>query len=146
MYRKFRLYFSLDIKMMFMMVEALLFLAWGRLSKSIPFSKTAPTLGAHMAETPIDISVDKKLMHQVSLAVNVMSKYTFWESECLVKAIAAMKMLERRGIGSTLYLGTAKDENGRLIAHAWVRSGRYFITGTEGMEKFTVVGTFAKNY
>jgi hypothetical protein len=146
MYRKLRLYLSLDLKMMFMMVEALVFLAWGRLFKTIPFSKTAPSLGDHMAETPFDISVDRKQMHQVSQAVNVMSKYTFWESQCLVKAIAAMKMLERRGIGSTLYLGTAKDENGKLIAHAWLRSGRYFITGTVGMEKFTVVGTFAKDY
>ena len=42
-----------------------------------------------------------------------MSRYTFWESQCLVKAIAAMKMLERRQIESTLYLGTAKDENGK---------------------------------
>ena len=39
-----------------------------------------------------------------------MSRYTFWESQCLVKAIAGMKMLERRHIESTLYLGTAKDE------------------------------------
>ena len=63
-----------------------------------------------------------------------MSRYTFWESQCLVKAIAAMKMLERRQIESTLYLGTAKDENGKLIAHAWLRSGPFYITGAEGME------------
>lgn len=146
MYRKLRLYLSLDMKMMFMMIEALIFLAWARLFKNIPFSKTAHSLGVHMAETPIDISVDRKQMHQISLAVNVMSKYTFWESQCLVKAIAAMKMLERRGIGSTLYLGTARDENGIMVAHAWLRSGKYIITGSEGMEKFTVVGTFARNY
>ena len=53
-------------------------------------------------------------------------------------------MLEKRGIESTLYLGTAKDESGELIAHAWLRSGPYFVTGAEGMEKFTVVGKFAK--
>ena len=73
-----------------------------------------------------------------------MSRHTFWESQCLVKAIAAMKMLERRQIESTLYLGTAKDENGNLIAHAWLRSGPFYITGVEAMEKFTVVSKFAK--
>ena len=73
-----------------------------------------------------------------------MSRYTFWESQCLVKAIAAMKMLERRQIESTLYLGTAKDEKGKLIAHAWLRSGPFYITGAEVMEKFTVVSKFAK--
>jgi hypothetical protein len=73
-----------------------------------------------------------------------MSKYTFWESQCLVKAIAAMKMLEKRNIDSTLYLGTARDESGELVAHAWLRSGPYFVTGSEGKEKYTVVGKFAK--
>ena len=76
---------------------------------------------------------------QVSQAVNIMSCYTFWESQCLVKAIAAMKMLERRQIESTIYFGTAKDENGKMIAHAWLRSGPFYITGAEGMERFVVV-------
>ena len=58
--------------------------------------------------------------------------------------MAAMKMLEKRGIESTLYLGMAKDETGALIAHAWLRSGPFYITGSEGMERFTVVGKFAK--
>ena len=53
-----------------------------------------------------------------------MSKYTFWESQCLVKAIAGMKMLERRNIESTLYLGTAKDAKGQMYrSDAWLRSG-----------------------
>jgi hypothetical protein len=44
-----------------------------------------------------------------------------------------------------MYLGTAKDETGKLIAHAWLRSGPLFITGAEVMEQFTVVSKFAKN-
>ena len=74
----------------------------------------------------------------------MMSRYTFWESQCLVKAIAAMKMLEKRQIESTLYLGTAKDETGNMIAHAWLRSGPFYITGVEEMKRFTVVSKFAK--
>ena len=65
------------------------------------------------------------------------------ESECLVKAIAGMKMLEKRNIESTMYLGVAKDEKG-LSAHAWLRSGWLYVSGSEGMEKFTVVEKFAK--
>lgn len=87
---------------------------------------------------------NKAILAKVSQAISITSKYTFWESQCLVRAIAAMKMLERRNIDSTLYLGTAKDEHGKLIAHAWVRSGPFYITGSEGMDKFTIVGTFAK--
>jgi hypothetical protein len=58
--------------------------------------------------------------------------------------MAAMKMLEKRKIDSTLYLGTAKDENGGLIAHAWLRSGPFYITGAEVMDRFTVVSKFSK--
>ena len=55
-----------------------------------------------------------------------------------------MKMLERRKIESTLYLGTGKDEDGSFAAHAWLRSGPYYVTGANGMERYTVVGKFAK--
>lgn len=88
----------------------------------------------------------KQLLKNVSEAVNIMSRYTFWESMCLVKAIAAMKMLERRQVESTIYLGTAKDETGKLIAHAWLRSGPFYITGGEVMDQFVIVSKFAKKY
>ncbi|GAE44160.1 hypothetical protein JCM21738_846 [Mesobacillus boroniphilus JCM 21738] len=52
-------------------------------------------------------------------------------------------MLQRRGINSTLYLGTAKDETGKLIAHAWLRSGSYYVSGAEEMNRFTVVSKFS---
>jgi hypothetical protein len=51
-------------------------------------------------------------------------------------------MLTRRQVVSTLYLGVAK-EKGTLIAHAWLRCGTDYVTGKRGMEKFTVVSTFA---
>ena len=99
-----------------------------------------------MEETHMKQMMHRKTLRMISQAIHIVSKYTFWESQCLVKAIAAMRMLEKRGIESTLYLGTAKDESGELIAHAWLRSGPYYVTGAEGMEKFTVVSKFAKKF
>ncbi|UOR13968.1 lasso peptide biosynthesis B2 protein [Halobacillus amylolyticus] len=143
--KKLRLFLSLDCKSKRMLFEAYFFLAWARYSKRIPFSKLAPSLGVQMQETTYDkMPSHRKMLSGVSQSIQLMSRYTFWESQCLVKAIAAMKMLEKREIGSTLYLGTARDENGELIAHAWLRSGPYYITGAEGREEFTVVGKFAK--
>ncbi|KKI91464.1 stage V sporulation protein S [Bacillus sp. SA1-12] len=128
-----------------LLMESFFYLGIGKYLKSIPFSKVAPTLGKHMEETTFDPPVvNKKVLPKISQAIQIMSRYTFWESQCLVKAIAAMKMLEKRQIESTLYLGTARDQNGELIAHAWLRSGPYYITGFEEMHKFTVVGKFAK--
>lgn len=120
-------------------------MAWARILKAIPFSKVAPTLGVFMNETPLNYNESNGIIvRNISEAIHIMSRYTFWESQCLVRAIAAMKMLERRQIESTLYLGTAKDEKGNLIAHAWLRSGPFYITGAEVMERFIVVSKFAK--
>ncbi|MEH6948039.1 lasso peptide biosynthesis B2 protein [Bacillus sp. JJ634] len=132
------------MKMKLLLIEAFIFLGWARILKSLPFSKIAPSLGEKMVETSFTAISNEKTLKQISSAINIMSRYTFWESQCLVKAIAGLKMLERRKIDSTLYLGTAKEESGKLIAHAWLRSGALYITGFEGMEKFTIVGKFAK--
>jgi hypothetical protein len=136
---------SLDPKTKLIFLEAYLFLAWARILKMMPFSKVAPTLGNHMKETSQKyIESNNDILKDVSYALHIVSSYTFWESQCLVKAFAGMKMLHRRGIESTLYLGTTRDETGKMIAHAWLRSGPFYISGAEGMEKFTVVSMFAK--
>ncbi|WP_246202484.1 lasso peptide biosynthesis B2 protein [Virgibacillus doumboii] len=143
--RKVNILLSLNMEMKVLLFEAYFYLAWGRMLKGMPFSKIAPSLGEKMKETSTNLNPEyRRKLGGISQAIQIMSKYTFWESECLVKAIAAMKMLEKRDIESTLYLGMAKDESGQLIAHAWLRSGPFYITGAAGMERFTVVNKFAK--
>lgn len=127
-----------------LLIEAYLFLGWARFLIFLPFSKLAPSLGEHMQETSYGLNrADAAAVKNVRDAIQIMSRYTFWESKCLVRAIAAMKMLQRRGIDSTLYLGTARN-NAELSAHAWLRSGPLYITGADSMREFTVVGKFAK--
>src|SRR5690625_2985965 len=146
MIRKARIFLSLDRKLKRIFIEAYFYLGWARILKAIPFSKVASSLGDPMIETDFTLeSENRKVLSDISQALKLMSRYTLWESKCLVQAIAGMKMLERRHIESTLYLGTAKDENGVLIAHAWLRSGPFYITGSEGKENFTIVHKFAKN-
>lgn len=143
--KKAQTFFRLNFKTKLLYIEAFLHLGRARYLKSISFSKVAPTLGEQMKESSYElIAADNEILANVSRAINIMSRYTIWESQCLVKAMAAMKMLEKREIDSTLYLGTAKDENGELIAHAWLRSGPFYITGAEVMDRFTVVSKFAK--
>ncbi|EEL33452.1 MULTISPECIES: lasso peptide biosynthesis B2 protein [Bacillus cereus group] len=143
--KRLRVFLLLNMETKLLFLEAFIFLGWARVLKSITFSKVAPSLGDYMNETSVaQIQQHEGTLKEVSEAISIMSRYTFWESQCLVKAIAGMKMLEKRDIESTLYLGTAKDNSGALIAHAWLRSGSFYVTGSEGMEKFTVVGSFAK--
>jgi hypothetical protein len=144
--KKLKLFLSMSPNNIKMLIEAYLFLGWGRLLKFVPFAKIAPKLGERMNETPFNyLESNRKLLGRISQMIHLASKYTFWESECLVKAFAARKMLQRRGISSTLYLGTGRDEVGKLVAHAWLRSGPFYITGSEGKERFTVVATFANS-
>ncbi|MNN26472.1 hypothetical protein D3C81_1399770 [compost metagenome] len=127
-------------------IEAFIYLAWARILKSLPFSRVAPSLGSSMLETSQTHDPHHEpVLRIVSSTIQTVSRHTLWESTCMVRAIAAMKMLERRGIECTLYLGTAKDHQGKMTAHAWVRSGSVYITGFEEMKKFTVVGKFGKH-
>jgi hypothetical protein len=129
-----------------LMLEALMYLGMARVMKAMPFSRIAPSLGKRMMETPLArIPSDENTIRRVSQAVSVMSRHTFWKSQCLVRAIAAKKMLERRRIESTLYLGTARDAEGKMIAHAWLRSGPFYVTGAEEMRMFTAVAAFGSD-
>lgn len=143
--KKMMSFFTLDTKRKLLIIEAGFYLALARILKTLPFSRVSPLLGKYMEETSKDYKqTDRPILWNISDAIDLVSKHTMWESKCLVRAIAAMKMLERRKIESTLYLGTGKDENGSLIAHAWLRSGPFYITGGEEKNRFVIVGKFAK--
>lgn len=143
--RIFKLICSLDMKTMLLFMEAYMYLGWARVLKSIRFTKVIKMFDLQMEETTTNpLHINRRKVSNVAGAIQTMSRYTPWDSKCLVRALAAMKMLERRKIDSTLYLGTAKDETGSMVAHAWLRSGPYYVSGAEEMKRFTVVGTFAK--
>lgn len=145
--RKVKTFFSFEKETILLLIEALYFLGWARLKKFNHFTKLAQSLGNQSIETVWETgnSSNRITVKKISNAVHIMSRYTVWESQCFVKAMAAMQMLKRRGIESTIYFGTAKDEDGKLIAHAWLRSGSFYLTGAEVMERFTVVSKFAWN-
>ncbi|WP_309121666.1 lasso peptide biosynthesis B2 protein [Paenibacillus sp.] len=142
--RKWNRIWTLDGETRLLFAEAYLYLGWARILLFFPFSRIAFTLGAHMKETPTVASVEEaRVARRISAAVQCVSRHTFWESKCFVRAISCQRMLRRRGISSTLYLGTGRDESGGLAAHAWLRSGALYVSGREEMHRFTVVGTFA---
>lgn len=143
MIAKFKKFMKLDLQRKILFLEAFIFLARARYLKLLPFEKVAPSLGKQSLETTTAASQNVRLIKDISSAVETASKYTFWESACLVQAIAAIRMLNRRKIETTLYMGMSRDDKGKMIAHAWVRSGTLYVTGAEMMNNFTVVRTFA---
>lgn len=112
----------------------------------IPFRKLAVIYGKSKEESTRSISeVEKETIFRIGWAVEQISCRTPWQSKCLVKALTAQIMLARRKISSTLYLGVAKSNDNKLLAHAWVRSGQVIITGARQRAGFKEVAKFA-NY
>ena len=130
MLKRIRTFLKLNPKTKLLFLEAYLQLGRARYLKSISFSKVAPSLGEEMRETSFSPVVsNNREIARIAKAIHVMSRHTLWESQCLVKAIAGMKMLEKRNIESTLYLGMAKDEKGKADCPCMVTEWCYLCLG-----------------
>lgn len=79
----------------------------------------------------------------ISRIVGKVCDKTPWESKCLVRALTAQRLLYRRGMSSTLYLGCGMEE-GKMVAHAWLRCGEMYVTGGDG-SAYTTVARFCKD-
>lgn len=70
------------------------------------------------------------------------NKFLPGKSRCLINALTAKSMLNRRHFVCTLYLGVKKTDSGSLQAHAWLRCGEYIVSGFCNFDEYTVVSTF----
>ncbi len=63
-----------------------------------------------------------------------------WQSKCLVQAMVAQRLLKSYKLQSTLYLGVGRDkeQNNKMVAHAWVRCGKVYVCGGKGEDYATV--------
>ncbi len=73
----------------------------------------------------------------VAWAVETVSRNTPGEKTCLTQALAAQVLLTRRGYYSLLHIGVVKDENGELLAHAWVECQNEIVVGGYELERYT---------
>lgn len=94
-------------------------------------------------ESATEATLDEyRYAKKVAYAVNQVCEKTKWESKCLVRALTAQKLLIEKNIDSTLYLG-CREDNGKMVAHAWIRVGRMFVTGGNGVANgYAVVEKF----
>jgi len=59
-----------------------------------------------------------------------------WESSCLVKAMAAHRMLKRRHIAHKVHIGVGNNSGDSISAHAWLSSGDRIIIGDKNLDRF----------
>nr|WP_027870274.1 lasso peptide biosynthesis B2 protein [[Eubacterium] cellulosolvens] len=95
--------------------------------------------GVRGEESPDEESADAyKKAAVIGYEINRICGHTLWKSLCLVQALTAAKLLRQAKVPATMYLGVGQDEKEGMIAHAWVRCGRLFVTGGDG-ENLAVV-------
>lgn len=83
-----------------------------------------------------------RLAWRVSGAIDTISPYTPFKATCLVQALAAKWLLDRRSVPNTLYLGVHKLGAG-FGAHAWLNVGFETVTGGLTSEANAVVGRYS---
>lgn len=71
--------------------------------------------------------------------INGIAARTPWTSTCLIKAVAADRMLQKRGIRHQLHFGVNKGKGKTLEAHAWLSVEGEVIVGGENHESFEEV-------
>lgn len=73
-------------------------------------------------------------------AISVAAQALPWRADCLIRCIAADKILRRRNLEPNFYLGVTKHPDGRFNAHAWLRCQGISVTGGEGKEFEVLIG------
>jgi hypothetical protein len=130
-----------------LLLEALAGLCWDKARvRWLPFRRVAATLGVPQRETPPIISAaERRHAVSVSWAVQAAARHAPIKFVCLPQAMTAQRMLRRRGIASTLYLGVSPDRaNPRaLAAHAWLRAGDKIVTGADQASHHRQLAWFA---
>lgn len=94
-------------------------LTTGLILKAIPF-RWIPTLFSSQSSVHSPQSEEIELIRTAVQRAGMVSP---WRNRCLVSSLAARCMLRRRKIHSQLSLGVAKDDGGKMIAHAWLMAG-----------------------
>ena len=86
------------------------------------------------------------LAQDIGRAIGHAANQLPWESSCLVRVLAAQRMLQARGVPGAFFIGADKgreQDEADFAAHAWLVCGGRFVTGEAGHERYTVVGGFA---
>ena len=79
--------------------------------------------------TTVDLSSARMLfIEEMSLCLSLLEKHAPWNPMCYNRALTSVILMKKRGITPKLHIGFRKL-NEELDGHAWVKVGRFFITG-----------------
>jgi hypothetical protein len=136
-WHKLRRLSSLDGYLLF---KSIFLLASIRLGLSVlSLKRVLRLLARDMRGTAEVGEADKAVMKRVARSVRAAARFVP-SATCLAQALTTMVILGRLGQPASLRIGVAKDEAGKLQAHAWVESrGRIIIGRLPDLSRFSVL-------
>lgn len=125
---------------MVLVIEALCYLLFIKLLLTLHnFNYLAKKYSLHVTQKDESKADNPVMAKKVGWAVERVSLLLPWEGLCLVKALSAQRMLVKRSLQGTIYMGVKNSDAQQLKAHAWLKYNELFLTGRAGHEEFTVV-------
>jgi len=122
--------------------EALVEIALARLKLRHVATGQIPKLNANARQQgrgPEDSARNDEVhVRRIAWIVPRLSKRVPWRADCLVQAIAARRMLLRRGVASRIVLGVETGPETGFGAHAWLAYGETVVTGGE-VDRYAVL-------
>lgn len=106
----------------------------------VPVSRLVHHPGANPQPTTPSAR-DQRWAALISRQVGRAAARTPWRSECYPQAVAARVELIVARVAHTVFFGLRRDENGQLVAHAWVLVGDRVVVGGDPVG-YTVVAAF----
>lgn len=86
-----------------------------------------------------DQAIDDSLA-QLAWAISVAARVLPWRTDCLIRCIAADKILRHRRLEPHFYLGVANNADEGFGAHAWIKCRGISVAGGEGKEFEVLIG------
>ena len=145
MLKKIKKYHALPKEERKLIAHCLLWLMYSYLLvRFIPLKCFVNVLGEHQKEAQ-SILNPEELAYLIRLQKNMrrLKRNLPWNVKCFEEVIAAKKLLKKKAIKSTLYLGVARNEENKLIAHAWLKTDNRIVFGQNRQQKFTSVAHYA---
>ena len=100
----------------------------------LPFRKVMDAAGAENPRAPRHAGDASAEISRVRWAIDACARRLPWRIVCFQKGLALHKLLQRRGISTTLHYGVAQDSERGLTAHVWVtHRGEAIIGGDEAV-------------
>jgi hypothetical protein len=119
---------------------ALIFMSFPHLSRR--FGTLVPPTDPRVATMGAGADLDQIWAEEVSWVVTRAARYVPFKAVCLPQAMAAHRMLARRGVASVMHIGAGKGDAKSLAAHAWLDAAGVEVAGYPVAERLTEIARF----